>query len=282
MKIVIINDVHVGKPLMHGDKARSSSEVVMNMFESFLQDLVIRHRPDLVINMGDLIRSETSNVDLDRYHKLMSQYSLLQIPVVHLIGNHEIKRLQFEDIEAAWRSHGFEQDRFGLRSFGDVDVIWLGIDQEEKGSKNFILPPKQLAWLKQTLNGSTKQTLIFIHCPIDDQDVSGNFFYEFLDGRKKDGLFLKNQNAVRELIQARQNVIAVFQAHLHYFHARILDGISYITCPAMNDNICGPHVVNNNPEVYTVVTIEEDFLVAKAYSGEHCFAGFERSLSKQL
>lgn len=275
MKIAIINDVHAGKPLMHGEKARSSSREVMDTFESFLHELSERHQPDLFINMGDLIRSEAEEIDLERYHRLMESYKSLQQPVIHLLGNHEIKQVNSETIESVWKQHGFDQGSYGHRTFDHVDIIWLGIGKNEGEDGKLFLPEEQLKWLEQTLEKSTRPLLLFTHCAIDDHNVNGNFFYEYYDGRKKGSLFLENQHHIRELIHARSNVVGVFQAHLHYFHSKVLEGIPYITCPAMNDNICGPEVTNNHPEIYTIVSLGDDQLIAKAYSREYCFAGFE-------
>jgi len=282
MKIAIINDVHIGMSLTHGNKVRASSEKVMDMFEPFLCNIVVRHKPDLLVNLGDLIRSESKNVDLHRYNHLMELYKSLQLPTVHLLGNHEIKHLNQSDIELTWKQYGFNQKSYGFKSLEDIDIVWLGITEEEGHPMTFLLPSDQLNWLKHTLDESTKPLLIFTHCAIDDQDVCGNFFYEALDGREKNALFLKNQREVRKIIHSKQNTLAVFQAHLHYFHAQVLNEIPYITCPAMSENICGPDISNNIPEIYTIVTIEKNQFTAKAYSREYCFAGYEQRMPKQL
>ena len=117
--------------------------------------------------------------------------------------------------------------------------------------------------------------VIFTHCAIDDHDVNGNFFYEASDNRSKKALFLENQQEIRKIISSSNSVIAVIQAHLHYFHTKKIDGIPYITCPAMGDNICGPNIKDNVPEIYTIFSFEKNRIVAKAFSGKYCFAGYE-------
>lgn len=276
MKIAIITDVHVGKPLKYRDKVRASSDGVMEIFESFLKELSRNHKPDLIINMGDLIRSENEEADLSRYDTLLGYYKSLGIPVIHLYGNHEIKRMQNSDVEAKWKHHGFDQNGYGLRSFDDIDILWLKIEAE---AGHYVLPPEQITWLEKVLGESIKPLLIFVHCPVDDHDVSGNFFYEALDNRKKEALFLKNQSAVRSLICSNPNVIAVFQAHLHYFYVHSLEGIPYITCPAMGDNICAPDIEHTMPEIYTLVTIQKHQFNVKAYSKEYCFAGYQQDFN---
>ena len=41
----------------------------------------------------------------------------------------------------------------------------------------------------------------------------------------------------------------------------------------MGDNICGPNIRDNVPEIYTILTFEKNRIIAKAYSGKYCFAG---------
>ncbi len=279
MKIAIVNDVHVGQSLIHGNKVRASSGSISEMFESYLNNIARQHKPDLFINLGDLIRSESKEIDHIRYLNMIKHYGTLNFPVIHLIGNHEIKHLKQADIDSIWNLCGFKQNTYGYRPCGEYNILWLGIDNDHENKHSLFVPQEQLKWLKQTLKQSKQPFFIFIHTPIDDHDVNGNFFYEALDARKKDALFLKNQEEVRQIISSENNVAAVFQAHLHYFHTRLLDGIPYITCPAMNDNICGPEIVGNIPEIYTVVDIDEQKISVKAYSREYCFSGYEQQLS---
>jgi hypothetical protein len=89
---------------------------------------------------------------------------------------------------------------------------------------------------------------------------------------------LKNQAAIRNVIISSSHVKAVFQAHLHYFNVKQIRDVPYITCPAMGDNICGPEMHENIPEIYTIITIDESQLKVKTFSREYCFAGYEQSL----
>lgn len=277
MKIAIINDVHVGKPLMHKGRVRSSSGSVLKIFESFLYEISKRHQPDLIINMGDLIRSDSKEADLYAYSNLLNHYKLLNIPTIHLLGNHEIKQMQIAEVEAKWQEYGFEQNSYGFRSFHEIEILWLGIGIEEG---RYVLPLEQVKWLEQILGQSSKPLFIFIHCPIDNHDVSGNFFFEALDDRKKDILFIKNYESVRNLISLNSNVVAVLQAHLHYFHVNCLEDLPFITCPAMGDNICAPDIELTMPEIYTLLTIKDNQFNVKAYSREYCFAGYQQVLKK--
>lgn len=278
MKIAIINDIHVGKSLEHEGKVRASSHLIEDMLESFLEQIIAQHSPDVLVNLGDLIRSEEKNIDLEKYHRLIGIFKKIKVPVIHLLGNHEIKKIPLSEIERTWQVHGFDQKSFGRQDFDKFTLIWLGLESDPGDHKIRFLPLEQLVWLQLQLEKNQGPIIIFIHCAIDDHIVDGNFFYEAADKKNKNTLFLQNQEEVRKVISCSGHVKAVMQAHLHYFHAKQIDGIPYMTCPAMGDNICGPNIKDNIPEIYTILTLNQNQSSVKAYSGKYCFAGFEWEL----
>lgn len=275
MKIVIVNDIHIGKPLVHEGVTRASSHLVEPMLAPFLEKIIERHSPDLLINLGDLIRSETKEHDLIAYHKALQQFETIKVPTIHLVGNHELKQMTLEEVETIWQKFGLSQKSYGRKDYKTCSVIWIGLDRESHDRQIRFIPESQVQWLEIQLREIEKPILLFSHCPLDNHNVTGNFFYEETDNRSKKGLFLRNQEILRKMITDSGQVAGVCQAHLHYFHSKPIKGIPFITCPAMGDNICGPHVTDHIPEVYTLLTLEEKTLSAKSYSDKYCFAGYE-------
>jgi 3',5'-cyclic-AMP phosphodiesterase len=275
MKLAVVNDIHVGKCLEHNGKIRASSHLVEDMLPGFLQEIIQQHSPDALINLGDLIRSEERESDLQKYRRLIANFEHLKLPMIHLLGNHELRRMLLEDIESAWNEHRFNQKSYGSKDIGDFTLLWLGLELDSKDHRIRFLPSDQLNWLRELLKQINRPTIIFTHCAIDDHNVNGNFFYEASDNKSKASLFLENQEEIRKIISSSDSVIAVLQAHLHYFHTKKIDGIPYITCPAMGDNICGPNIKDNVPEIYTILSFEKNRIMVKAFSGKYCFAGYE-------
>lgn len=278
MKLAIVNDIHVGKSLEHNGSVRASSHLVEDMLPGFLREIIQQHSPDALINLGDLIRSEERESDLQNYRRLIANFEQIKSPVIHLLGNHELKNMLLEDIESAWNEQGFNQKSYGSKDIDDFTLIWLGLKLDVNDQRIRFLPTDQLNWLRKQLKQVNRPTVIFTHCAIDDHDVSGNFFYEASDNKKKKAFFLENQEEIRKIISSSDSVIAVLQAHLHYFHTKKIDGIPYITCPAMGDNICGPNIKDNVPEIYTIFSFEKNRILAKSFSGKYCFAGYEGNL----
>jgi|694.fasta_scaffold03461_20 hypothetical protein len=275
MKIAIVNDIHVGKCLSHENKVRASSHLVEEMLQEFMHELARQHAPDILIHLGDLIRSENKESDLKRYQRALNSFSQFSFPVIHLLGNHELKEMRLEEIEQIWQENGFDQKSYGRRDIHGFTIIWLGLELDINNHRRRTVPQEQINWLKNQLNQIQNETILFTHCPVDDHNLEGNFFYEACDKKNKNSLFLENQAQVRDLIFSSNRVIAIVQAHLHYFHTKLIQGIPFITCPAMGDNICGPQMIDNVPEIYTILNCEKNRVTAKAYSGKFCFAGYE-------
>lgn len=278
MKIAIVNDIHVGKDLIHNGKVRASSHLIGDKLEGILSYILQAHSPDLFVNLGDLIRSENREKDKEAYAKLLSLFSRMQTPIIHLWGNHELKKMEQGELEKIWLEQGIDQKSFGSKKIGGFLLIWLGLVLDPEDQKICILPNEQLDWLIKQLEQVECPTLIFSHCALDDHDTTGNFFYEAMENQSKKALFLKNQAAIRNAITSSSHVKAVFQAHLHYFSVKQIRDVPYIICPAMGDNICGPKMYENIPEIYTIITIDENQLKVKTFSREYCFAGYEQSL----
>jgi hypothetical protein len=274
MKIAVVNDIHVGKGIEHQGRVRSSSHLVEEILRRYLGDIIEQHRPDVLINLGDLIRSDNKETDLKKYHQVIGLFNQVKVQVIHMLGNHELKAMSADDIESIWHALGFNQKSFGSIDVKGVKLIWLGLEMDARDHKSRRVPNEQLIWLKEELK-DPKPVILFTHCAIDEQDVRGNFFYEAMDNKDTRALFLENQRDIRTLLNSHSHVIAVVQAHLHYFHSKTIRDIPYITCPAMGDNICGPNVRDHVPEIYTILSYENNQFIAKAFSGQYCFAGYE-------
>lgn len=127
MKIAIINDVHVGKPLERRGVMRAASHLAQDALPRLLSNIVQLHQPDLIVNLGDLIRSEGREHDQNLYRQALVPFQSLSCPVLHLIGNHDVKRMTTQEVENLWHAAGFKQQSFGIKEIKGVPVIWLGM-----------------------------------------------------------------------------------------------------------------------------------------------------------
>lgn len=275
MKIAIINDVHTGKPLVRDNKMRAASHLAEDALPLVLNHIITQHAPDLLVNLGDLIRSENREMDRLGYQQSIHHFSHINCPVLHILGNHELKCLSAQEIEAIWNHAGFLQRSYGVKECEGITLIWIGMEYQPAHLIKHKLPGAQLAWLEKTLQQLKQPAILFTHCAIDGHDVSGNYFYEGHVDKNTHGFFLENYEDIQRLISACKHVQMVAQAHMHYFHSKIIDKVPYVTCPAMGDNICAPTVDEHMPEIYSLLTISDTQLALKAFSREYCFAGAE-------
>ena len=114
LKIALLNDIHVGKPLTRNDKIRAASHLVEESLPQVLAHIERQHTPHLMINLGDLIRGENHAGDLTRYKETLKHFKKVPCPVIHLIGNHELKHLTVQEIERVWHEEGFDQKSYGM------------------------------------------------------------------------------------------------------------------------------------------------------------------------
>ncbi len=121
MKIAIVNDIHAGPPLVVEGKTRAFSPLAEEKLPETLRHIEERHSPDLFINLGDLIRSENREIDHERYQRIIQMFHPYH--VLHLMGNHELRTLQLEEVETLSR-----QKTFGLKEMGSHVIIWLGLE----------------------------------------------------------------------------------------------------------------------------------------------------------
>ena len=104
---------------------------------------------------------------------------------------------------------------------------------------------------------------------------TATFYTREVDNKSKAALFLENQESIRNVISASGCVVAVLQAHLHYFHSKADRWNSLYHLSAMGDNVCGPHVRDNIPEIYTILLLIRIESLQKLSLGTYCFAGYE-------
>ncbi len=269
MKIAVVNDIHAGKPLQRGYHMRAASHLVEQCLVSLFQRIINQHHPDLVVNLGDLIRSESPEQDGLLYARIIKHFNQFNVPVIHVVGNHDLRQISVCEIERYWKETGFNQKIYGENTIQGVRCIWLAM---EVSNGLYHLPDNQLKWLEGVLKKETKPTLLFTHCAMDDHDVTGNFF---LDTKNRSPFFLSNQKSCQKIVSHHAIIRAVFQGHLHYLHTKFIDTVPYITLPAMVENTCAPEIHNNFPEVYSIINLSDKRLQVKSYSREYCFAGLE-------
>jgi len=181
---------------------------------------------DLLICLGDFI-DDGGDHDANVTHTraLMTLIRRAGIPFYTLMGNHDC--------------HAFTRAQFAaltddavppfVHRAGGTALIFLDAGYSDDGSiyaqgkidwKNSYLPPAQLEQLREVLaDPAVEDAYVFVHQNLDP-------------GVQVDHI-IRNAADARAIIAASGKVRTVYQGHYHPGHEAVLDGIPYITLPAM-------------------------------------------------
>lgn len=227
MKIAIIADLHLGStPLKRGDHVRSASHVVAKNAAKLFSKIE-GASPDLVVDMGDLIRSQDEDTDIVNYKQALSYFQPFATKVIHMIGNHEVKKLNEEAILKLWKEVKYEEAACGTREVSGIQIVWVSFTNVtiDNGTEAY-MPKEQLTWLEERLT-SSKPTILFTHYPLEGSDFSGNFLFD-----KEFNRFghYNNSNEILEVLAKASNLKAVFSCHSHWIDSKIINNVPFIPC----------------------------------------------------
>ncbi|MBN1858713.1 metallophosphoesterase [Candidatus Bipolaricaulota bacterium] len=246
----IITDVHAhdtDSPVE--GKVMTNYEERLAAFVGAMNDMEI----DIVIELGDLVNGTfvmgAEAGDEARIPAILASVETilagLKAPRHYVLGNHDVYSLykaEFLDIVAT-ESTSLSYD------IGDFHVVILDAQfnaaEEDLGHAFWVvpgtIPQAEIAWLQQDLEATDKPTIVCIHQPLDVD-------FALLAG----GPEVRNHLEVRAVLEASENVIAVFQGHTHDFSHSEIGGIHYITFAAMVDH------VEPTPPTWAVVTLDPE------------------------
>lgn len=187
--------------------------------------------PDAAVCLGDMIDSGDGSVESERQNlvEVHEVWSRLACPRHHVFGNHCVDMLtkeEFADVMGCRTGH-YHAD------LGDWRLVFLdgcyrqdGVPYSRKQFKwnDSFVPPDQLEWLREILDGGPPHAAVFVH--------------QRLDGKTKDH-GVANHEAVRAVLAGSCRVRAVFAGHSHQNEVIGVDGIPHVVLRALIED-AGP------------------------------------------
>jgi Icc protein len=168
------------------------------------------------------------------------------MPVYHVVGNHEQVNLDLKHIAGKLNYpklyYSFEAGNFHFVVLFSTSKDHTAIHVDEAQRK----------WLAEDLEATSKPTFVFIHHPIDDQDLTGSFWFE----KYPNFCFVEERVEIRETLARSGKVRAVFNGHVHRNNLQSHDGIHYVTVQSLVENMSDSRKVPS--ESYAVVTFGDD------------------------
>jgi predicted phosphodiesterase len=179
-------------------------------------DLVRRlmgHKPDFVVNIGDMVMSP-DEMRWDDFWKLSKP---ITVPYFLIVGNHEVYDKKSEEL------YKDQVDLPGNElyySFTAWDSLFIFLDSNVPGEDRKIMD-EQYKWLEGVLSTSTQRhKFLFVHHPLYPEKGMSHYG-ESLDK------YPKERNRLETLFE-KHKVNIVFVGHQHLYSRKIVGGVMHI------------------------------------------------------
>ncbi len=219
LRFGLITDVHYAdKPPAGTRHYRESVAKLEEAAVAFEQAQVA-----FVVELGDLIdAADEVHVELGYLQTINRVFSQIAPQRHYVLGNHCVDLLTKPEFlgEVEQEKSYYSFDHSGCH-FILLDACFRA-DHQDYGRKNAHwtdtnIPPEQLEWLQADLQATANPVIVFAHQRLDVDTNHG----------------VKNNAAVREVLEESQRVVAVFQGHSHENALNQIGGIPYCTLVAM-------------------------------------------------
>ena len=250
VRIALIADVHA-----HDTNSPNEHKVMVNWAERVTAFVNAANDwpADTVVSLGDYVNGAfvmgAELGDAARIPGILDEavavLTAFDGPIHYVVGNHDVYNLSKDQLLAAT---GAESTYYSF----DLDgVHFVVLDaQFDKNENDYghiawmvqgLIPTVELEWLQADLAASELPTVVFVHQPLDSD-------FALLAG----GPPVFNHLAVRDVLTADGDVIAVFSGHAHDSNYSDIDGIHYLTIAAMVDHD------EPTPLTWAMVTVDAD------------------------
>ncbi|MGC4091711.1 MAG: metallophosphoesterase [Polyangiaceae bacterium] len=228
MRFALITDVHFGPRAFYDGKLRKLTDRAGELSTRFVERMNAVEKPELVVNLGDVIEDADRERDLDEYAKFVSILGGLDATVRHVAGNHDQVNLSAADLCGLW---GHTGELFYSFDLGGVHFVALRTDEVK--DKGVHLPPEQIDFVARDLAATRSPSIVLMHHPASEQRLHGNRWFE----RAPHLCRVAERGALRKVLEASGKVVAVFNGHVHWNHLDVIRGIPYITLQSLTENL---------------------------------------------
>ena len=258
MRFALISDTHFGPAAYFQGKLRKLTANAGELCQAFVTRMNDEVRPDLVVNLGDVIEDESRAQDLVRYGQFVGILGQLRSPVLHVAGNHDQVNLTDDDLRQLWGHPGelfYSQDIAGVHFsvLRTIEVTDVAIH----------LPEAQLEWLRKDLAGSALPSVVLMHHPASEMRLDGNRWFE----KRPHVCRVAERRALQEVVSAAPHVVAVFNGHVHWNHFDVIAGVPYITLQSLVENL-DDDAPGRAAAAHAVVDLDERRLVIRVAGAE--------------
>lgn len=176
---------------------------------------------DVCVNLGDSIQdSGDRETDRRALDFIFGKFRNMPCPCYSILGNHDLKMMNSR--EEAEKIMGYECSTYSVDVDGYHLVFLTTSVRSELGIlrggcyKTQIMSDEEIEWLRRDLEKNTLPAIIFTHFPLaEDESIDDEC------------MFMKNREAVKEIIRSDKNILAVFSGHQHVTKLIEEEGVKY-------------------------------------------------------
>ncbi len=265
MRIGLITDVHFGPTATHEGKLRKLAQYAAPLTEAFVAQMNAVEKPDLVINLGDVVEDESPAADRRSYREFLALVAPLEAPLVHVAGNHESVNLTDTDLAELWQHQGplhYSRDVAGVH----VTVLRT----RHRREVDVHLPVEQIEWLRDDLAATPYPAIVVLHHPLSDMCLRGNRWFE----KTPNICHVVEARAARKVLEESGKVVAVINGHVHWNHLDVIRGIPYITIQSLIENV-DEDAPGRAAGTYALADLDEDRLLVRVLGEQPARYQFE-------
>lgn len=244
-KFVIISDIHFGSDKASNGVHKKLPSRALSLLRYLVNRINSEIRPSFVVQLGDAIEDEDAETDEENYDTIIEAFKPLSIPVYHVIGNKEQVNFDLKQLCSILKYpkpyYSFDSDAFHF-------IVLFSASRSDSEIK---IDTAQRKWLEEDLFSSKNPAVIFLHHPLDEQDLTDNFWFE----KNPEKCFVEEREGIREIIARSGKVLAVFNGHVHRNNLQFHDDIPYITLQSLVENLSERSKTPS--ESFAVVTLTE-------------------------
>ncbi|MEY2934358.1 MAG: hypothetical protein RL033_5107 [Pseudomonadota bacterium] len=240
MRLGIITDVHLGT--QKGPAQPEGQPAKLTGYAGPLTEQVVygwrkRARPELVLNLGDVLSDASRELDRENYAHFCSLLEDAGAPVLHVAGNHDQVNLSDSDLLELWQleqrwpqalrhegSTAYAVDFGGLR-FVILSTLWQPPD-------GVFLGRGQLGFLDQCLGSAPGLCVLLTHQSLSEMSLVGNRWFEDVPHLA----LIQERAEIRRVLERHGNVLAAFNGHAHWNHIDVIAGVPFITVQSLTEN----------------------------------------------
>jgi HAD superfamily hydrolase (TIGR01450 family) len=219
LRIALVTDIHHGP-----DKLTKKSGAALPLLRQFVEQTNAA-APDFAIDLGDRISDIDAEMDRRLQAEVIETLAALQVPRLHLVGNHDIMHL---DLAANAELLGADV-RHRVVEAGDWRLLLFQADVTIDWARGFTASDRDLVWLRHTLAADDRPTVVLSHVPLDNASMEGNYYFQ---NNPQFGGY-SNGAAIRQVLRQTGNVVACLAGHTHWNKLTVLDGIPFITVQSL-------------------------------------------------